>query len=419
MMDNRRNALWLLMIVLLLAGLFTGRTVFFQLAYVFFGVMIVAFLYAWLAVRGIHIGRRTRSGRSQVGQTFSEEFLVRNSFFLPKLWLEVRDHSNLPNHRASHVVPTLLPGRDFRWQVETQSIVRGEFSLGPLTIRSGDPFGLFLTPRHIAATQKIIIYPRTVPIARVPLPPNTLSGGEPQSFQSQNITTNAAGVREYVPGDSINRIHWKSTARRGKLIVKEFELDPLTDLWIIVDFSTESLHEDPQIQRLNGNGPVIQQGDGIPPSTEEYSVVIAASLASHFIAGNRAVGFSTYAPHREYYPPERGQRQLLKIMETLAVARSTSQRTLREMLATETPNIKRGANLLLITANQSKDWTTSLQMLHRRGVRTTAIIIEAASFGGLGSDEELRGTLELMRIPYISIRRGDNISDVLAHRIVI
>jgi hypothetical protein len=51
-----------------------------------------------------------------------------------KLWLEIRDHSNLPNHNASHVVPTLMPRRLYRWEAHTICTRRGEYTLGPMTI---------------------------------------------------------------------------------------------------------------------------------------------------------------------------------------------------------------------------------------------------------------------------------------------
>ena len=343
-MQNRRNALWLVLIVLLLAGLFTGQTILFNLSYLFGGLLFLAMLWSWIAVRGVRIGRKTRTRRAQTGHTFSETFTVRNAFFLPKLWLEIRDNSTLPGHRASHVVPSLWPGYNYQWRVETPCQARGEFELGPVTILSGDPFGFFLTPRHIDAKERMIVYPRIVPLNNIKLPVGLLSGGDASRHMTQHITTNAAGVRDYVPGDSINRVHWKSTARRNQLIVKEFELDPLVDIWMMVDFSQESLYEAPGVQRLENTGTVIPSGDGLPASTEEYSVVVAASLAAHFIEGERALGFVAHPQRRAMYQPERGQKQLTRILETLAVARSTANQSLKEMLSLETPHMTRGGN---------------------------------------------------------------------------
>lgn len=413
-MDNRRNSIWLLMIVLLLIGLFTGQAVFFNLTYLFFGLMILSLLWSWLAVRGVRMGRRTRTRRSQVGKNFVEQFTTRNTNLLPKLWLEVRDHSSLPGYKASHVVPTLMPGKNYQWQASTTCLVRGEFQLGPMTVISGDPFGLFLTPRRINASERIIVYPGVVPISQVKLPIGLVSGGEAQRHMTPNITTNASGVREYVAGDSINRVHWKSTARRGKLIVKEFELDPLVDIWLFVDFSAQSLVEDSTLERLGGNGTVIPKSNEIPKSTEEYGVVIAASLATHFIDIERALGFITYVPQREAFQPERGHRQLTRILETLAVARSKSPQSLKSMISLESPHIARGSTLVIITASAEPTWIAELQLLARRGIRPMCIYINPSSFGKPVDTSEIRGMLQLAKVPTITVNYGDNLSLALS-----
>lgn len=415
MMHNRRNAIWLLINVLLLIGVFTGQPVFFNLAYLFGGLILLSLLWSWLAVRGVRMGRRTRTRRSQVGRNFTEHFSMRNAFFLPKLWLEVRDHSDLPGHKASHVVPSLMPGGKYEWRVDTQCIVRGEFQLGPMTVISGDPFGLFMTPRRINASERMIVYPRIVAISQFRLPTGMMSGGEPQRYISQNITTNAAGVRDYVPGDSINRVHWKSTARRGKIIVKEFEIDPMVDIWMVVDLSVHSLIEDPSVQRFGNTGAVIPNGGGIPYSTEEYSIIVAASLANHFIDIERALGFAAYTPSREVFQPERGHRQLTRILETLAVARSQSDLSIREMLTLEAPNLTRGATVIIVTSTLDDSWIAEVNVLARRGIRPMCVYIDPSTFGG-GNSEDVRGRLNLMKVPTLVINRGGDLSFALAQR---
>jgi uncharacterized protein (DUF58 family) len=415
-MQNRRNALWLVLIALILTGLFTGRSILFNLAYLFSGLLILSMLWSWVTVRGVRIGRKTRTRRSQVGHKFTETFTVRNAFFLPKLWLEFRDESNLPGHRASHVVPSLWPGRSYQWRVETLCQVRGEFKLGPMTILSGDPFGFYLTPRRIDASESIIVYPRIIPINTFKLPSGLLSGGDITRHMTQQITTNAAGVREYVPGDSINRVHWKSTARRNQLIVKEFELDPMVDIWLLTDFSQQSLYEAPGVQRLEENGMVIPSGDTLPASTEEYAVAIAASLAAHFIDIERALGFVACTPDREIYQPERGQRQLTRILESLAVARSTGNQSLSNLLTLETPGMTRGATVLTITSSLETDWISELQLLLRRGLRPVCIFIDPTSFGQTGSSDEVISGLQMARIPHLVIHQGDNLRSVLQQR---
>jgi uncharacterized protein (DUF58 family) len=415
-MQNRRNAIYALLILILLTGLFTGRAFFFNLAYLLGGLLLISLIWSLTAVRWISIGRKTRARRAQVGRNLDEVFTVTNRALLPKLWLEVRDESDLPGHRASHVVPALAPKGSYRWYVETPCLVRGEFRLGPMTLLSGDPFGLFLSPRKLGATSRIIIYPATVPVNKIELPVGVLSGGDAERRRAQFITTNAAGVREYVNGDSFNRIHWASSARKDRLMVKEFEIDPLADVWMFVDFSRASLVEEPSVRRINGDGAVIPIGTGIPPSTEEYAVVIAASLAQYFVEIERALGFVAYMPHREVYQPERGNKQVLRIMETLAIARSKSAYGLGQMLTLETPYLTRGTTLVIITSSLDPTWITEAQILSRRGIRPMCILIDPSSFGGMIRSDETRGMLRLGKIPSIVIRQGDDITAALAQR---
>lgn len=410
-MQNRRNIIYVLATATLLAALFTGRALFFNIAYLFGLLIVMSFIWAWWAVRGFGIGRNTRTRRSQVGRYFKEDFIVRNLGIFPKLWLEVRDFSNLPDHRASHVVPGLGIRGQFNWSAKTLCQVRGEFRLGPMEIATSDPFGFFMPKRQIDATERLIVYPAIVEIETFQLPMGMLSGGEAQRYITQHVTTNAAGVRDYVPGDSINRIHWKSTARRQKLIVKEFELDPMVDIWVFLDLSLYSLVEDPEIKRTD-SGAIISENGDLPRSTEEYGIVIGASLVDYFVKSERALGFGVYTPHREIFKPERGQRQLTRIMETLAIARSQSQYTLKEMLSLEAHQFTRGTTLVIITASHNPQWVEEAQILQRRGIRPMCVYIDPASFGGYRSDD-VQGYLQLAKIPTIPVHYGDDLHRAL------
>ena len=415
-MPGRRKVLYLLTILSLLAGLFTGRPQLFNIAYVIAAIMALSLLWTWQSLRGISLRRTTRSRRSQVGRVFAESFAVSKRGPLPKLWLEIRDHSTLPGHRASHIVPSLLGSKDYRWQVETVCAARGEFQLGPLTVVCGDPFGLFRWPRRLGATDKLLVYPMTVELDRVILPVGFLSGGDAQRQLTHQVTTNASSIREYVPGDSINRIHWRSTARTGHIMVKEFELDPLVDIWLFCDFSAHSLVEDPALQfslevrRLKPSSLLI------PPSTEEYAAIIAASLAKHFIDDERVLGFGSYTPYRQIFQPDRGNRQLMRIFQALAVARSSSRLSLHEVLSLETHQFLRGTTVMIITSSLQEDWIHEAQVLMRRGIRPICVYIDPQSFDPQLDSRGLRGMLQMAKIPTIRVGKDDDIAAALQQR---
>ena len=133
-------------------------------------------------------------------------------------------------------VLTILKGRQGRsYLARVRLVKRGVFPLGPTVIATGDLFGLFPVEQEIAGEDSLLVYPMMVDVRGFPNPPGLLPGGEALRRRTHQVTPNAAGVREYTTGDPLNRIHWLSTARRGRLIVKEFELDPLADVWIFLD----------------------------------------------------------------------------------------------------------------------------------------------------------------------------------------
>lgn len=416
-MPSRRNAIYILIILSLITGLFTGRAFFFNVAYMLVGIVIISWLWVWMSIRWIGLTRRTRSRRAQVSQIFEETFSIRNRAILPKLWIEIDDQSTLPGHRASFVVPSVGIGGVHNWSVKTRCAVRGEFRLGPMTISSGDPFGLFTLTRHIPATSRMIVYPRMLHVNKVELPMGVLSGGESQRRRTHYVTTNAAGVRDYAPGDSFNRIHWRTSARKDRLVVKEFELDPQVDIWLFADFSADSLVEDPKlVRRVDGTGPVIATSSEIPPSTEEYVTVVTASLARYFVQLERMIGFAAYIPSREVYQPERSKRQLTRILEALAIARSTSNYSLAQMLALETPYFTRGTTLVIVTASQNIEWIKRAQILMRRGIRPMCVLIDSETFGSAPPSDGIITALRLAKIPIIRIRNGNDISAILQQR---
>ena len=415
-MPNRRNVLYCLMIISLLTGLFSGKAPLFHFTYLIAALLIASRVWTWLSLRSLRLFRVTRASRAQVGRDFRESFRLEADGMTPRLWLEVQDHSTLPGHHASQVVPALAGRGRYAWEAETTCVVRGEFQLGPLSVVSGDPFGFFRAVRKLGVVEKLTVYPMTVEITKVQLPVGILSGGDAQRQLTHAITTNASSIREYVPGDSISRIHWRSTARTGNLMVKEFERDPLVDIWLLCDFSKASVYEDAGLRRSKIGGHVIPDRFRIPPSTEEYGVIAAASLAKHFINSERVVGYAAYAPWRQYIQPDRGNRQLSRILGSLAIARSESTRSLKEMLSLETPHFTRGTTLMIVTSTRDTGWIAEAQVLMRRGVKPICVYVDPQTFHPALDSTAARGTMQLAKIPTLLIGKGDDLAAALEAR---
>lgn len=417
----RRNWFYLILFLFILAeALATGNRVFFILIYVLAAIFLLSFVWSWVNIVGVDVERRLRAHRTQVGRTAEERLVIKNNSFLPKIWVDIRDHSDLAHHRASYVASNLGAHKQRSWSVRTLCRERGQFTLGPITLIAGDPFGFFSRTRHIPQVDNLVVYPATVDLPYFALPLGELPGGGARNQRTHYVTTNVSGVREYYPGDSFNRIHWRSTARTGRLIVKEFELDPTADVWLFLDMEATVQAERAEGAPTEEEEPAVFWDQRAPlkikPSTEEYGVVIAASLAKHFLARNRAVGLLAYGQRRELLQADRGERQLSKILETLAVLRAQGNVPIAEILASEGTRFGRNTTLIVITPSFDTHWVVALRDLNRRGIRGVGVVLDPNSFGKERNIGQILDGLSANGLLSYRVREGDAIADVLTRR---
>lgn len=419
-MSRRALVFLLLFLLLMLIAIQTGRQLVFSVAYLLGVTLFLSLLWAWSNLRWLTLSRLTQALRTQVGRPFEERLLVNNRSWLPKLWLEVRDYSELPGHRVSRVVHGLPPRLSRSWTVKSQARYRGRYRLGPMTLRSGDPLGLFAFERHLPQISYLTIFPATYDLPAFSPPLGRLLGGESLQRRTHHVTPNFAGVREYLPGDSYNRIHWRSTARTGRLIVKEFEEDPSADLWIVLDMYHRSAVEAPgvheQHEDLLSAWLLDSSGPEILPTTTEYTVTVAASLMKHFLDQNRSVGMIAHSTQREIMQPDRGVRPLTRALEYLAVLQAEGKRPLSEVLTLEEGSFVRGSTVIVITSSPHVEWVDALRHLRYRGVKGIAVLVEPRSFNPEArSLEEAQAALAIHNIPTYLIRNEEPLAEALSH----
>jgi uncharacterized protein (DUF58 family) len=350
--------------------------------------------------------------RTQVGENARERLTIQNLWPFPKLWVELRDHSDMPLHGTGFV--TYLPPRERRrWIARTPCTMRGKFTLGPTTLVSGDPFGIFQLEREVQGTSEILVYPQTTALPAFELPSAELPGGQDVKSRAYHVTPNVATIRDYQSGDSFNRIHWRSTARTGKLMVKEFELDPTAEAYLVLDMQeraqqyavpTRADRQDKRIREVR-----------IAESTEEYGVQAAASITRRLLEQNRTVGLVSWGQHREVIPAERESRQLFKVLEALAVLRAHGAQPLAEVLAAESSRFGRNCTLVIITPSLDERWVVSLQQLIYRGTRAVVILVDPQSFGGWRDIQTIQGRLAELRVATYVYRQGQSLEDALRH----
>ena len=423
--------LWLtssLLAILFPTEILNGHDLFVNLSYLFGGLWIISYLWARFSLLGLRVTRRMSSPRTHVGHYAEEIITIENYSILPKLYLEVRDYSNLPLHRAGRVL-SWLPGHSQRsWVVRTPCYRRGRFRIGPLALCSGDPFGLFLFRHETALTSMLTVYPFTAELPAFFPPTAEREGNTWQHRHTYEVTVNAAGVREYAPGDSLNRIHWPSSARVGQLIVKEFERDALAEVWLFLDMEHHvhvtrqtSDEDETNLSAVSHIPAEHQETPPLIPATQEYAVTVAASLARHFLVErNWPLGLITYAhgQRRTFIQPDYGTRQLDRLLTLLAVLQPLGNVPLTQILEIENGYLTRNTLMVIITPSvYDHRWIAAMRQLCWRGARAIAMVIDPASFlpENLAPEaaDAVRVALQASGVPCFIVRLGDHLPDVL------
>lgn len=418
-MTPGRVFLFLLLAVGGVGTLVDGAVFYVRLFYVGILLLILAWLLTYFSLRGIRLERQSRMQRGSMGDIFEEHYEIQNTSLLPKFWLEVSNETDIPNSSGSRVL-TLLPSRQKRSYVaRTWLTVRGGFSLGPTRITSGDPFGIFRVSRVVPASKSLVVFPMMFSINKFPSPPGMLPGGRVIRRKSIDVTPHASGVREYVAGDPMKRIHWPTSIRRDRLMVKEFEQDPQAEVWLFLD--------------MHKNVHVARTADGIdehpvddlmllrrhklklPFSTLEYSVTITASLAHYFLGQRRSVGLVTVS-EKEYkaIPAERSERQEAKILEELAFLRAESTFTLPGLVAAHMGQLPQGSSAILVTPMAGSELLLAVDSLQRRNLRAVVVLLMRQSFGGSENNEDLAVSLSARNVPVCRIYCEADLSETLS-----
>jgi len=393
-----RRTLTIFVVIALLATFVafgTGFWLLFRVTYVLLLAIPASWLISWWNSRHVDAIVERRTDRGQVGQEATEVIEIRNRDVLPKMWLEAEDPSDLPGHRSRRVI-IVPPRRTRNWMVTTRLTRRGLYDWGPVRIVSGDPLGLFRRVRYLGGKAQILVYPPVVDLPHFQAPPANLPGEGRFRRRTHYITPNASGVRQYAPGDAFNRIHWRTTARTGEMMVKTFELDPASDIWVILDLE----------RRVNA-------GSG-EESTEEYGVHVAASIARHYLLQNRSVGMITFGRDLRVLEPERGGQQLTRILETLATAAAIGDAPLGNLLLEEQRHFGRHTTIVVITPSMDDHWLTAVQSMTQRGVRAAVVLLDASTFGGNHSPLVMYGELTASDILTYVVRRGDDLGITLS-----
>lgn len=401
---NRHLRLLFVIVALAVAAFSTGIDFLFFLLYLSLAVGVGAWLYARRGLRGVRADYRVLNPRTHVGEVLQAMYRLENHDRFSKPWVECWNDSTLPSSLPGRAVD--LPARARRqWLAKVTLTRRGTYRLGSLRVRTGDPFGLFSSEMMVGQPTSIVVFPEVVPLTHWRLPPAPIDGSTPMRRRYEAASTLVSGVRPYVHGDAINRVHWLSSARHGELHVKEFDLEQAADVWITLDLDRG-----------------VHAGVGTDASVEG-AVTIAASVALRTLGDNRSVAMTASARRIQVHQPDRGPRVEQKLLHLLANVQADGSTPLAEVMNATMPQLRRGMTLCLITGSTDRTWVRACSALRRRGVAALVILLDRASYIGVEPDDHARAELGAVRhalaeygIEHRLVRRGDDIAEAIGGR---
>ena len=255
--------------------------------------------------------------RMVAGEPFPVTLRITNrSFLWPRLALELED--GLPSQlrraaRQSYVIG-IPPRQTVLVRYQGMLFVRGELDIKSVRVTSRFPFGLISSGRSLPCTSRVLVYPAVGEFVSLPaLPIGSHLAANGLAHPRRDAIDQYFGVREYRDGDHPRTIHWKATARRGSLVVREFESETLAPVLILLDT---------RIWQRTRRG----------FADAELAVSYAATLATHYGRLGHSVALAGFMPQPVMIQPGHGSAHTAMILETLATLRTTTRQYFDELL---------------------------------------------------------------------------------------
>ncbi len=384
-----------LAVLLLALALVTAyRPLYFLL---YFGLLLtgLSYLWSWIQTRGLEVIVETLSARPQVGHPLHLRVTIREKLGIPRLGLRLRmlDLST----REDNLTLNLKPRSISQHTLMAHQDRRGLKTIGAAEIAASDPFGLTTISRLVGEPQTITVYPQVVPLVAGLSVGAAAFGDVGRASLMPGASASASRVREYRPSDSLNRIHWPTTARTNRLMSKEFDSGGHTAVWLILDLQASR-----------------QIGEGLE-STEEYAVTIAASLAVSLIESHQNVGLMVHGESLHSIVPQRDTSQLWTILGTLSRIEAKGDVSLSNLLIKAGRELPQGSLAVVIAPGPIPGSPGAFQHMYRRGVTVLPVLLDSGSFHVSANGDSLTSTTATTSYDGYVIRRGDHLSHSLAN----
>jgi uncharacterized protein (DUF58 family) len=378
----------LLILLVVIAAIFRDDFSF-TLLYLFAGAFALGTWWSRGALARLRY-RRVFNHHVFLDESVTVDLQVENGGWLPLPWLRI--HEGLPveltGPESFRRVTQLGPRQKKTFQYIFTASRRGYYPIGPLFFSSSDILGLSSRDqRREGEAEYLTVYPRIVPLTKVRFPSQSPLGTLRHHQPVFEDPSRVMGVRPYLPGDSLRRVDWKSTAVSGQMQVKLFEPSIALETVIFLNLNAEDYY---YRYRIAGS---------------ELAVVIAASLANWVVDKGQTVGLYAHGmdplgqqERASYIPARAGRGHLMRILEVLARVQVDEGESFSQAIRQRAVHLSWGTTLTVITGMVDDDTLEVLYQARRSGLSVSLILA-----GRVIGAREIEYKASFFGIPVINI----------------
>ena len=283
-------------------------------------------------------------------------------------------------------------GRRLSVRYVLEHLRRGRYTFEDVRVEIADPFGLEGVSIPLPAPGALLVYPRLVRLERLFSESGTHSHDGRRLLLRRHTGFELHGVREYEQGESLRRVHWRSTARRGELMVKELEDAPRDEIAVLLDADATA----------------------VVGESFDTQVRAAGSILEAYVRRGRRAVLVVNSERREAQQVHSPAADWRRALELLAAAEPTGPASVGRLLAEHDGAAARALELAIVTARLDAGLVDRLvqRALSRRKV--SLVYVDAASFNGASRrPEPLLLRLSAAGIPVAVVRSGDDLAAAL------
>jgi uncharacterized protein (DUF58 family) len=269
---------------------------------------------------------------------------------------------------------------------------RGRYAFDDVHVEIADPFGLERVAVPLPAPGALLVYPRLVRLARLFSETGAHSHDGRRLLLRRQSGFELHGVREYAQGESLRRVHWRSTARRGQLMVKELEDAPRDEIAVLLDADASAVVRD----------------------SFDVQVRAAGSILESYVRHGRRAVLVLNSERRDVQQVHSAAADWRRALELLAAVEPTGRATLARLLAEQDGPAARALELAVVTARLEPALVDRLLQRAASHRKVSLVYVDPTSFNGAHRRAEpLLLRLQTAGIPVAVVHAGDDLAAAL------